>query len=199
MGGLVGQRLGIFGMGRIGRCIAERAQGFGVSILYHNRRRLDESLEQRATYHASLESLMRHSDIFVVAAPGAPGLEGVIDAPHLELLPPAAVVVNISRGELIDDEALLAALDSGHVFAAGLDVFTGEPNIHPRYRSCDRVFLSPHIGSATEATRNAMGALLVDGLDSILRGQRPANQLIWTREFRHATPTYCLIPPTVLH
>lgn len=176
--GLVGQRLGIFGMGRIGRCIAERARGFGVTLHYHNRRRLDDELEQDATYHATLNSLMSQSDIFIIAAPGTPELSGVINASKLSLLPPGAVVINISRGDLIVDDALLAALDSGHVFAAGLDVFSNEPHIDPRYRSCERVFLSPHIGSATEKTRDAMGALLVDGLDAIQRGQSPANQLI---------------------
>lgn len=176
--GLTGQHLGIFGMGRIGRCIAERAGGFGVTLHYHNRRRLDGALEQGAIYHETLDSLMSRSDIFVIAAPGSPELKGIVDADKLSLLPHGAVVVNISRGDLVVDKALLAALGSGQVFAAGLDVYTGEPNINPGYRSCERVFLSPHIGSATEATRDAMGALLVDGLDAIERGDRPDNQLI---------------------
>jgi len=176
--GLTGQRLGIFGMGRIGRCIAHRARNFGVSIHYHNRRRLDTTQEEGATYHDTLESLIQQSDIFVISVPGAPHLQGMIDEHRLSLLPSGAVLINISRGDLVDDEALLAALDSGSVAAAGLDVFAGEPNVHPGYSKNERVFLTPHIGSATEETRDAMGALLVEGLDAIHRGDRPANQVV---------------------
>lgn len=175
--GLVGQRVGIFGMGRIGRAIAQRLSGFGVSLHYHNRSRLDAALEQGATYHAELDDLLQHSDILVIAAPGTPELKGVINRTRLQRLPAGAVVVNISRGDLIVDDDLMDAVDSGHVFAAGLDVFANEPNIHPRYRRMERIFLSPHIGSATEDTRNAMGALLVDGLLALKRGESPSNLL----------------------
>jgi lactate dehydrogenase-like 2-hydroxyacid dehydrogenase len=175
--GLVGRRLGIFGMGRIGRAIAERARPFGLAIHYHNRSPLDDGLAQGAVYHDSLDGLVRESDILMVAAPGAPALRGAIDGRRLALLPRGAVVVNISRGDLIDDEALIAALRNSQVRAAGLDVFANEPQVHPGYRALDNVFLSPHIGSATHETRDAMGWLLIDGLAALARGETPANLL----------------------
>ncbi len=176
--GLVGRRLGIFGMGRIGRCIATRARSFGLDIHYHNRRQLDAAQENGAHYHATLDELLRHSDILMVAAPGAPELKESINAERIGLLPPGAVVVNVSRGELIDDDALIAALQSGRVFAAGLDVFANEPHVDPRYATLDNVFLTPHIGSATEETRDAMGWLLLDGLQALARGEQPGNLLV---------------------
>ncbi|MBP0633031.1 MULTISPECIES: D-glycerate dehydrogenase [unclassified Cupriavidus] len=175
--GLVGKRLGIFGMGRIGRAIATRARPFGMDIHYHNRSPMDPALAQGAEYHASLDGLCRHSDVLMVAAPGAPGLKGALDRTHIAALPRGAVVTNISRGDIIDDDALIDALSNGHVFAAGLDVFANEPNIDPRYRTLDNAFLSPHIGSATHETRNAMGWLLIEGIEALRRGERPANLL----------------------
>lgn len=175
--GLVGRRLGIFGMGRIGRAIAVRARAFGLGIHYHNRSRLDAALEDGATYHASLDGLLAASDILMIAAPGAPSLRGTFDAERLAVLPAGAVVVNISRGDLVDDEALIAALKSGQVRAAGLDVFANEPHVHPGYRSLDNVFLSPHIGSATHETRDAMGWLLIHGVEALARGETPDNLL----------------------
>lgn len=175
--GLVGKRLGIFGMGRIGRAIATRARAFGMDIHYHNRSPLDPAVAQGATYHATLDALCRHSDALMVAAPGSPQLKGALDRAHIAALPRGAVVVNISRGDIVDDGALIDALKSGHVFAAGLDVFANEPEIDPRYRTLDNVFLSPHIGSATHETRNAMGWLLIDGIEALRRGERPANLL----------------------
>ena len=173
--GLVGKRLGIFGMGRIGRAIAVRARGFGLSIHYHNRSRLAE--EDCARYHPTLDGLLQHSDILMIAAPGAPSLRGAIDSRRLALLPPGAVVVNISRGDLVDDQALIDALRQGHVRAAGLDVFANEPSIHPGYRALDNVFLTPHIGSATDETREAMGWLLIHGVEALGRGETPDNLL----------------------
>ncbi|MGT2455538.1 2-hydroxyacid dehydrogenase [Cupriavidus basilensis] len=175
--GLVGKRLGIFGMGRIGRAIATRARAFGMDIHYHNRSRLAPAIAQDAIYHATLDSLCRNSDALMVAAPGAPELKGALDRAHIAALLPGAVVVNISRGDIVDDDALIDALQSGHVFAAGLDVFANEPCIDPRYRTLDNAFLSPHIGSATHETRNAMGWLLIDGIEALRRGERPANLL----------------------
>ncbi|QBY55336.1 2-hydroxyacid dehydrogenase [Cupriavidus oxalaticus] len=175
--GLVGKRLGIFGMGRIGRAIATRARAFGMQIHYHNRSRLGPEVAEGAIYHTTLESLCRHSEMLLVAAPGSPQLKGTLDQAHIRALPPGAVVVNISRGDIVDDDALIEALNDGHVFSAGLDVFANEPNVDPRYRALDNVFLSPHIGSATEETRNAMGWLLIDGIAALRRGERPANLL----------------------
>jgi glyoxylate reductase len=175
--GLVGRRLGIFGMGRIGRAIAVRARAFGLAIHYHNRSRLDAALEDGATYHATLDGMLAASDILMIAAPGAPSLRGTFDAERLARLPDGAVVVNISRGDLVDDEALIAALTCGRVRAAGLDVFANEPRVHPGYRTLDNVFLSPHIGSATHETRDAMGWLLIHGVEALARGETPDNLL----------------------
>ncbi|RYF80059.1 MAG: D-glycerate dehydrogenase [Comamonadaceae bacterium] len=176
--GLVGRRLGIFGMGRIGRAIAHRARAFGVHIHYHNRSRLDVAQEAGATYHATLDEMLAVSDILMVAAPGAPALRGTLNAQRLARLPAGAVVVNISRGDLIDDDALLALLRSGHVRAAGLDVFANEPRVHTGYLKLDNVFLSPHIGSATHETRDAMGWLLIEGTAALSRGETPNNLLV---------------------
>lgn len=175
--GLVGRRLGIFGMGRIGRAIAVRARAFGLAIHYHNRSRLDAAQEEGATYHATLDGLLAASDILMIAAPGAPSLRGTFNAERLAMLPAGAVVVNISRGDLVDDEALIAALESGRVRGAGLDVFANEPHVHPGYRTLDNVFLSPHIGSATHETRDAMGWLLIHGVEALARGETPDNLL----------------------
>jgi lactate dehydrogenase-like 2-hydroxyacid dehydrogenase len=175
--GLVGRRLGIFGMGRIGRAIATRARGFGLHVQYHNRQRLAAELEEGATYCDTLDALLDSSDILLVAAPGSPALRGVLDARRLALLPRGAVLVNISRGDLVDDDALIDALRSGRLHGAGLDVFANEPHIHPGYRTLDNVFLSPHIGSATHETRDAMGWLLIDGIAALARGETPGNLL----------------------
>jgi lactate dehydrogenase-like 2-hydroxyacid dehydrogenase len=175
--GLKGRRAAIFGMGRIGREIAARARAFGMEIHYHNRRRLPADQEAGAAYHDSLESLLEVADVLVVAAPGSPQLKGILDATRLAHMPEGAVLVNISRGDLIDDDGLIAALSSGRLFAAGLDVYANEPNIDPRYRELDNVFLTPHIGSATHETRDAMGWLLVHGLDALYQGRQPDNLL----------------------
>jgi glyoxylate reductase len=174
--GLEGRRLGILGLGRVGRQIAQRATPFGLQIHYHNRCRLAPEEESGATYHASAEALLSHSDIFCLAAPATPALERFLDAARLALLPPDAVVVNVARGNMVDDDALINALRSGRLFAAGLDVYRGEPDIDPRYRTLPNVFLLPHIGAATVGTRSAMGRLLLDGLTNIEAGGRPANQ-----------------------
>ncbi len=175
--GLKGKRLLVFGMGRIGREIASRASAFGMEIHYHNRRPLAADEARGAIYHAKLDEALTMADVLLIAAPGAPELKGIINSRRLALLPARAVVVNISRGDLVDDDALIAALSSRRLFAAGLDVFANEPNIDPRYRALDNVFLSPHIGSATHETRDAMGRLLINGLDALYRGYTPGNLL----------------------
>lgn len=175
--GLPGRTLGVFGMGRIGREIAQRARGFGLRIAYHNRNRLAPELELGADFEPTLEGLLRRCDILMIAAPGAPALRGVFDAHRFALMRPGSVVVNISRGDLVNDEALIAALRGGHLRAAGLDVFANEPHVHPGYRTLDNVFLSPHLGSATVETRDAMGWLLIEGIEALARGETPANLL----------------------
>jgi glyoxylate reductase len=168
---VTGKRLGIFGMGRIGRAVAQRGRGFGMDIHYHNRSRLDDALGQGATFHETLESLLAVSDFFSINAPSSAQTLKFLNAERIALLPDGAVVANTARGNMVDDDALIAALQSGKVSAAGLDVFDGEPNIHPGYRSLDNVFLLPHLGSATHETRDAMGFCCLDNLDAFFSGE----------------------------
>jgi lactate dehydrogenase-like 2-hydroxyacid dehydrogenase len=175
--GLVGRRLGILGMGRIGRAIADRARGFGLKIHYHNRKRLPAELEKDAVYHGTPEKLLAVSDILAITAPGGPELAGFLNRERIQLLPPNAIVVNIARGDMVDDDALIEALTQKRVFSAGLDVFNHEPALDTRYRQLSNVFLTPHIGSATEETRNAMGFLLLEGLHAFETGATASNRL----------------------
>jgi glyoxylate reductase len=166
-----GKRLGIFGMGRIGRAVAQRGRGFGMPIHYHNRSRLSAEMEQGATFHESLESLLAVSNFLSINAPSSPQTQKILNAERIALLPDGAIVANTARGNMVDDEALIAALKSGKLAAAGLDVFDGEPNIHPGYRSLENVFLLPHLGSATHETRDAMGFCCLDNLDAFFAGK----------------------------
>jgi len=168
---VTGKRLGIYGMGRIGRAVAQRARGFEMRIHYHNRSRLDEALEQDAIYHETPESLLAVSDFLSINAPSSAETQKFVNAERIALLPDGAIVVNTARGNLVDDEALIAALKSGKLAAAGLDVFDGEPNIHPGYRTLDNVFMLPHLGSATHETRDAMGFCCLDNLDAFFAGK----------------------------
>lgn len=165
-----GKRLGIFGMGRIGRAVAQRGRGFGMQIHYHNRSRLNDGLEQGATFHETPESLLAVSDFFSINAPSSADTLKFLNAERIALLPDGAVVANTARGNMVDDEALIDGLQSGKIAAAGLDVFDGEPNIHPGYRTLDNVFLLPHLGSATHETRDAMGFSCLDNLDAFFSG-----------------------------
>ena len=174
---VTGRRMGVLGMGSIGRTIARRARGFDMSVHYHNRRRLTPELEQGATHHATLEGLLAESDVLVLAAPSSPTTRGLINARALDAMPEGAVIVNIARGDLIDDDALIAALASGRLAAAGLDVFNGEPRLDERYKSLPNVFLQPHQGSSTITARVAMAQILLDGIDAVLAGRRPVNQV----------------------
>lgn len=173
--GLVGRRLGIFGMGRIGREVATRAIGFGMSIHYCNRNRLPAADERGAIYHAVSDELLPFSDVLCICLPGGSDVAGWLDARRIGLLPQDAIVVNIARGIVVDDDALIAALSSRRLFAAGLDVYANEPDIDPRYRTLPNVFLTPHIGSATTETRDAMGFLLLEGMQAIEHGRPPPN------------------------
>ncbi|MBB5214169.1 2-hydroxyacid dehydrogenase [Parapusillimonas granuli] len=172
-----GKRLGILGMGRIGRAIARRARGFGMQVHYHNRSRLAPDAEVGAHYHESLESLAGHSDFLCIACPANASTRGIVNAGILARLPAHAIVCNVARGDVIRDEDLVQALRSGAIAAAGLDVYAGEPDIHPAYRELPNVFGLPHIGSSTIDTRIAMGEILCSGLEAWSRGSRPANQL----------------------
>jgi glyoxylate reductase len=175
---VTGGRLGILGMGRIGRAIARRAgRGFGMRIHYHNRRRLTADLEDGATYHPGLGGLLAASDFLVLAAPASAATQGVLNADAIAAMPDGAIVVNIARGGLIDDPALIAALQSGKLAAAGLDVFDGEPAINPGYLTLPNVFLQPHQGSSTIETRVRMAELLVDGIARALAGGTVSNRI----------------------
>ena len=160
-----GRTLGILGMGRIGQAIARRAQGFGMPVLYHNRSRLpgDTERECRARYVDKAE-LLRESDFLVLVLPLTPETRHAIGAADLAQMKPAAVLVNVARGGIVDDAALAAALREGRLAAAGLDVFEGEPRVHPDLLALDNVLLSPHIASATTDTRRAMTAVAVDNV-----------------------------------
>lgn len=172
-----GKRLGIYGMGRIGQAVAQRARAFGMQIHYHNRRRLPPGQEQGAVYHDSLAGLLRVCDALSINAPSTPATRGLFNAETLALLPDGAYFVNTARGDMVDDEALIAALKSGHIRAAGLDVFAGEPKLHPGYAALPNVFLLPHLGSATEETRDAMGFAALDNIDAVLQGRTPPSPL----------------------
>ena len=174
---VTGKRLGIFGMGRIGRAVARRARGFDMEIHYCNRNRLALALEDGAVWHDTPESLLAASDFLSINAPSTPETRRFLNAERIALLPDGAVVVNTARGDLVDDDALIDALRSGKVAAAGLDVFAGEPNLDPRYRGLDNTFLLPHIGSASLETRDAMGYCCLDNLDAFFAGRPCPNAL----------------------
>jgi len=170
---LHGADLGIVGMGRIGRAVARRARAFGLRLHYHSRHRLPPELEEGAIFHPSLHSLLPNCRLLTLHCPAGPETRRMINAETLALLPQGAVLVNTARGALVDDEAVLAALGSGRLLAAGLDVYEGEPDLHPGYRMARNCFLLPHLGSATVETRNAMGFRCLDNLDAVFAG-RPA-------------------------
>lgn len=172
-----GQRLGIYGMGRIGRAVAKRAAAFDMQIHYHNTRRPDAPPAPGAVFHQTLDAMLPHCDFLSIHCASTPATRGTINARTLALLPDGAVLVNTARGDIVDDDSLIAALKSGKLAAAGLDVFKGEPNIDPRYRDLDNVFLLPHLGSATRRTRSAMGMRAVDNLEAFFAGRTPGDLL----------------------
>jgi glyoxylate reductase len=142
-----------------------------MPIHYHNRSRLSPELEEGAIYHETPESLLAVSDFLSINAPSSPETVKFLNAERIALLPDGAIVANSARGNMVDDDALIAALESGKIAAAGLDVFDGEPNIHPGYRELENVFLLPHLGSATHETRDAMGFCCLDNLDAFFAGK----------------------------
>ena len=169
--GLNGKRLGILGMGRIGQGVARRMAGFDMIVHYHNRRRLDPALEFGARYEPDFKAFLGACDMLAITCPLTPETRGLINAEAIAALPDRAVLVNTARGPIVDDDAVLTALASGKLFAVGLDVYTGEPKLDPRYLTAERAFLLPHIGSGTIETRNAMGNLALDNLVAALSGQ----------------------------
>jgi glyoxylate reductase len=168
-----GKVLGIVGMGRIGQAVAARARAFGMTIHYHQRRRLDPASEDGAVFHPTLESLFRASQVVTLHAPATPETRHMINATSLRWLPEGAVLVNTARGDLVDDDALIAALSSRRLAAAGLDVFAGEPNFDRRYLDLPNVTLLPHIGTSTAETRDRMGRDTIANLSAVFDGRDP--------------------------
>lgn len=171
---LNGSTLGIIGMGRIGKGIARRALGCGMKVIYHNRSRLsaDEEKTYSATY-VSKEELLRTADHVILVLPYTPENHHTIGAKELGLMKPTATLINIARGGIVDDAALAQALQNRTIFAAGLDVFEGEPKVHPELLKCSNIVLAPHIASATEKTRRAMVDLAIKNLTAALAGNKP--------------------------
>ncbi len=168
-----GKVLGIVGLGRIGRAVARRARPFGMSIHYHQRRRLSPELEDGAVYHDSLESLFRAARVVSLHTPTTPETRGFIDRRRLGWLPEHAVFVNTARGDQVDDDALIEALSSGRLAAAGLDVFNNEPDFDKRYLDLPNTFLLPHIGTSTVETRDRMGFDAIANLEAVFAGTEP--------------------------
>jgi len=175
-----GKRLGILGMGRIGSAVARRAKGFGLAIHYHNRRRAHESLETEleATYWESLDQMLARVDILSVNCPHTPGTFHLLSARRLKLLRPHAIVVNTSRGEVVDEAALTRMLKNNELGGAGLDVFEHEPQINPRLLALDNVVLIPHMGSATIEGRQDMGEKVIINIKTFADGHRPPDRVL---------------------
>lgn len=174
---LHGKRLGIAGMGRIGQKVARLGLAFGMTVHYHGRRQVDLPADLPATYHADDAAFLAQCDYLSVHMASTPETRKWVDARRVGLLPKGAIVVNTARGDLVDDEALIQGLVSGHLGAAGLDVFAGEPNIDKRYLAIPNAMLLPHLGSATVQTRCAMGFRALDNLDAYFAGQTPGDKL----------------------
>jgi glyoxylate/hydroxypyruvate/2-ketogluconate reductase len=170
--------LGILGMGRIGQAVARRAAGFDMRVIYHNRNPLPAADEQACSARwVSKEELLREADFLVLLLPYSPAVHHVIGAPELAAMKPTAHLINIARGGIVDDNALIDALQQKRIAGAGMDVFENEPALDPRFLALDNVVLTPHIGSSTRATRLAMARLAADNLIAALQGRRPPNLL----------------------
>ncbi|MEM8818380.1 MAG: D-glycerate dehydrogenase [Pseudomonadota bacterium] len=174
---VTGKRFALVGMGRVGQVTADRARGFGMEIHYHNRRRLDPGLEKGAVFHETLESLLEVADVLSLHCPAGPETTGMMNAAAFARMPKGAILVNTARGALVDEDALVDALSSGQLFAAGLDVFRTEPGGNAKIAALPNVFLLPHIGSATFETRDAMGFRALDNLDAFFAGREPGDRV----------------------
>ena len=174
---LTGARLGILGMGRIGRAVADRARSFGMIIHYYNRSQLVKNLEKGAIYHNSLESLLSVSDFFSINCPATQETKHIINKKTLKYFPNGAIISNSARGDMIDDSAMVEALKNGKIFSLGLDVYNGEPDIHPEYLKLPNVFVLPHLGSSTLKTRTAMANLAVKNLDEFFKSGKCKNKV----------------------
>ncbi|MHB1217996.1 MAG: 2-hydroxyacid dehydrogenase [Alphaproteobacteria bacterium] len=175
---VTGKRLGILGMGRIGRAVADRARGFAMQIHYSNRTRLPADQEKGAVFHADSEAMLKQIDILSINCPATPETTRFLDKRRIELMKDGAIVVNSARGAIVDDHALIEALRVGKLASAGLDVFDREPDLEPAYRGLANTFLLPHLGSATTETRDGMGNKCVDNLDAFFAGRTPPDRLV---------------------
>jgi glyoxylate reductase len=177
-----GKRLGIVGMGRIGSAVARRARGFGLAVHYHNRRRVHHSLEAEleATYWESLDQMLARMDIISVNCPHTPATYHLLSARRLKLLPKHAYIVNTSRGEVIDENALTRMLEKGELAGAGLDVFEHEPAVNPKLLKLDNVVLLPHMGSATLEGRLDMGEKVIINIKTFADGHKPPDRVLET-------------------
>jgi glyoxylate reductase len=172
------RHLGIIGMGRIGQAMARRAQGFGMDIAYHNRRRVPKAVEAAlGAHYLSLDELLATSDFVSLHCPLTPETRGLLDAGALARMKRGAYLINTARGEVVDEAALIDALESGRLTGAGLDVFVGEPRVNPRLLALNNVVLAPHTGSATWDTRTRMGLMVADNLAAFFDGREPPNRV----------------------
>ena len=171
------RKLGILGMGRIGRAVAQRAKGFGMEIHYHNRSRLSSELENGATYHENVKSLFAQSEFLSINCPATSETVNLLNEETINFLPDEVVIANAARGDVINDDAMIKAMKSGKVFALGLDVYNGEPKINEEYLKLDNLFLLPHLGSATKRTRIDMGDRAIDNLQEFFSNKKPKDQV----------------------
>jgi glyoxylate reductase len=181
LGGRIGgRRLGILGMGRIGRAVAQRASAFGMQVHYHNRRRLRREIEDelQATYWESLDQMVARMDVISINCPHTPSTFHLMNARRLKLMKPSAVIVNTSRGEVIDENALARMLRDGAIAGAGLDVYEKGTKVHPRLREMSNVVLLPHMGSATSESRIEMGEKVIINIKTFQDGHRPPDQVV---------------------
>ena len=174
---LTGSRLGILGMGRIGRAVAKLASSFGMEIHYRNRSKLSPELEMGAKYHESIKSLFSVSDVLSICCPATKETKDIINKETLEYFPTGSIITNVARGDMIDDEAMVQALINRKIYAIGLDVYKGEPKIHPGYLNQPTAFILPHLGSSTKKTRTAMANLAIDNIEEFLNTGKCKNRI----------------------
>ena len=175
---VTGKTLGIIGMGRIGRIAAKYAKAFGMKIIYYNRNKLSDDLEDGAKYFSDLKALLPECDFVSIHTPATTETKHILNSSTISLLPKHAVVINTSRGSTIDDDALINALENKQIYAAGLDVFNNEPNLDKRYLKLDNCFVLPHIGSATHETRLAMSMMAVDNIYCFFNGKPLISEVV---------------------
>lgn len=169
--------LAIFGMGAIGRDVAHKARAFGMKIIYCNRRRLSPELEEGAQYYESLEKMIPHADVLSLHAPATSETMGLMNKKMFSLMKKTAIFINVARGNLVDEAALQEALENNQIFGAGLDVFVHEPDFDQKFLNFKNVFLTPHMGSATIETRNAMGFLCLENIQYVLEGKKAKTEI----------------------